>query len=168
MCLVMVLCLMKISFNRLNLVKEMLGYPDVKVLETATGSLVKINGKDILMFGFPSVLKASNGGSSKEVVILKSEKDLKNTKKLLNSGRPLLIEKYLPGIEVTIAILQNRPLPVLEIIPPKGKWFNYRYKYSGETKEIPFAPSIGKNLQELVQTIALKIHKTLEIKPCLS
>ena len=51
------------------------------------------------------------------MVILKSEQDLNKIvlKRLLQSNSPLLIEKFLPGIEVTVAILQNKPLPVLEI-----------------------------------------------------
>lgn len=129
---------------------------------TAKWKIVKTK-KDIINFGFPCVLKASSGGSSREVVILKSEKDLPKSIKFLRSNTELLVEKYLPGIEVTVAILQNTPLPVLEIVPPKDSWFNYQNKYSGETKEIPFAPSVSKNLQVQVQKIALKIHKTLSL-----
>src|SRR5207249_4264981 len=53
--------------------------------------------KDILDFGFPAVLKSSSGGSSKEVVILKSDKDLKssNTLELLKSGLELFVERFL-------------------------------------------------------------------------
>lgn len=123
------------------------------------------NEQDLLSFGFPSVLKASNGGSSKEVVILKTKEDLKNpqTKKLLNSKLDLFVEKFLPGIEVTVGILENSPLPVVEIVPPKGGWFNYRNKYSGATKEITNAPSVNQDLQKLTQKIAATIHQKLKI-----
>lgn len=127
----------------------------------------KVNTKQhIVSFGFPSVLKSSSGGSSLEVVILKSEADLKNRLlyKLLKSNQPLFVEKYLPGTEVTVAILQNKALPVVEIIPSTG-WFDYHSKYSPETKEIPYAPSVSTNIQRLTQKIALKIHQTLKLGP---
>ncbi len=120
---------------------------------------------DIFSFGFPSVLKSSSGGSSREVVILKSAKDLKKSlsKKLLKSKLPLFIEKFLPGIEITVAILGKKALPVLEIVPPKGGWFDYKNKYWGETKEIPFAPSVSDSIQNKAQQIALKIHNSLKL-----
>ncbi|MEK7617158.1 MAG: ATP-grasp domain-containing protein [Patescibacteria group bacterium] len=119
----------------------------------------------ILNFGFPSVLKASSGGSSREVVILKSERDLENheVKKLLNSKLELFVEKFLSGIEVTVGILGNRALPVVEISPPKGGWFDYKNKYSGATKEIPHAPSVPRDLQKLTKKIAENIHKKLSL-----
>lgn len=118
--------------------------------------------KDIVDFGFPCVFKSSNGGSSKEVFILKSKKDLKNKlcQKLLKSGFPLFVEKYLPGIEVTAAILDGKALPIIEIVPPNGGWFDFKNKYSGKTKEIPNAPSLSPKQKKEIQNIALKIHNT--------
>lgn len=123
--------------------------------------------EDIVKFGFPSVLKSSSGGSSKEVTILKHPKDLKSyiCSKLLKSGLPLFVEKYLPGVEVTVGILNNKALPVVEIIPPKGSWFDYKNKYWGQTAEIPHAPSLTPKLRKAVQQIALKIHTSLNLGP---
>lgn len=125
------------------------------------------NQKDIINFGFPSVLKSSNGGSSKEVVILKSANDLKThfCKNLLESGLPLFVERFLPGIEVTVAVFDDKALPVIEIIPPKGRWFDYKNKYSGTTKEIPNAPSLNENQKLSVQKLALEIHQKLKLGP---
>jgi D-alanine-D-alanine ligase len=116
--------------------------------------------KDILEFGFPSVLKTSSGGSSREVSILKSESDLDsyNTKKILRSKIPIYVERFLPGIEVTVGVLNNKALPVLEIVPKTGSWFSYKNKYDNSTQEIPFAPSVDKKTQINAQQIALKIH----------
>ena len=121
--------------------------------------------KDVEKFGVPSVLKSSNGGSSLEVVILKSLKDIKSyqTQKLLNSNLPLFIEEYVSGIEVTVGILGNRVLPVIEIKPPKGEWFDYKNKYTGKTQEIINAPSLDKKTQIQVQDLALMIHKKLDL-----
>ncbi|MBI2621783.1 MAG: ATP-grasp domain-containing protein [Candidatus Levybacteria bacterium] len=117
--------------------------------------------QDIINFGLPCVLKTTSGGSTLEVVILKDKSDLEtaDTERLLNSGIDLFVEKYIQGPEITVGILNNKAYPVLEIVPPEGSWFNYENKYSGASKEIPFAPSVPKKLQKQAQRIALKIHR---------
>lgn len=138
---------------------------DENKVPTAPWKQIK-SKKDILKFGFPCVLKASSGGSSKEVAILRDQSDLKkaSVKKILKLNDWLLVEKYLPGIEVTVGILKDKPLPVIEVIPPKGGWFDYENKYSGATRELPNAPSLTERQREEVQTIALKIHKLLNLR----
>jgi len=137
---------------------------DKNNIPTPNWTIIKTKA-DILKFGFPSVLKASAGGSSREVVILKSKNDLKDylVNKLLKTNPALFVEEYLPGVEVTVAILGNKALPVVEIVPPEGEWFDYQNKYSGATKEIPNAPSISPAQRKLVQKIALKIHQSLNL-----
>lgn len=122
---------------------------------------------DILKFGFPCVLKASKGGSSKEVFMLKSTKDLKNKsiQKLFQSDLELFVEDCIQGIEVTAGILGKQALPLMEIIPPNGSWFSYQNKYTGKTQEIPFSPSLPKKTQEKIQQIALKIHQYFDLGP---
>ncbi len=141
----------KISFKK---------YCDKNSILTPPWKKVK-KEKDVLNFGFPSVLKSTNGGSSKEVVILKREEDLKSKacQKLLSSDSPLFVERYINGIEATVGILNNEALPVMEIVPPKGKWFDYKNKYSGETKEIPNAPTLSEGMKKKLQKITVKIHK---------
>ena len=51
----------------------------------------------------------------------------------------------------------------MEIVPPKDAWFDYKNKYSGKSKEIPFAPSVSKAKQHKVQKIALQIHRNLNL-----
>lgn len=137
---------------------------DQNNIPTSPWQIIK-NKADIINFGFPSVLKGSSGGSSREVVILKSPQDFHQNlfKKLLKSNLPLFVEKYLPGVEVTVGILKNQALPVVEIIPPEGGWFDYQNKYWGTTQEIPHAPSLDEKTKKEVQKIALKIHKTLNL-----
>ncbi|TSC63338.1 MAG: D-alanine-D-alanine ligase, partial [Microgenomates group bacterium Gr01-1014_93] len=78
---------------------------EIRKIKTAQWEAVK-NGQDIVNFGFPSVLKSSSGGSSKEVLILRSKKDLKskNCQQLLKSNQEFFIEKFIEGLEVTVAV----------------------------------------------------------------
>lgn len=139
-------------------------FADKNKIPTSTWKKVK-SKEDIIKFGFPSVLKSSSGGSSREVVILKSKDSLKSylVNKLLKSNLPLFVEKYLQGIEVTVAMLGNKSLPVVEIVPPDGEWFDYQNKYWGATKEIPHAPSLDEKTKKLVQEISEKIHKNFNL-----
>ncbi len=131
---------------------------------TADWKLIK-KPQDILIFGLPCVVKNSKGGSSKEVVILTDEKSLtnKNLIRLLNLDNQIYVEKYLNGIEITVGVIDKKALPVIEITPPKGKWFDYKNKYSGETKEIPHAPSLTEKERKEAKKIAEKIHKVLNL-----
>jgi D-alanine-D-alanine ligase len=137
---------------------------DTEGIKTSPWKIIK-KKQDVLDFGFPSVLKASNGGSSREVVILKNEFDLESddAKNLLKNGKELYAEKFQEGKEVTVGILDDEPLPIIEIVPPQGSWFSFENKYTSGTKEIPFAPSINKDLQEEIQATTLKIHKELNL-----
>nr|MBI5455705.1 hypothetical protein [Candidatus Levybacteria bacterium] len=135
-------------------------YCDINGIPTSSWKIVR-NIKDVLDFGLPCVLKSSNGGSSREVVILKAESDLKKSdfKKLINSGSPLFVEKYMKGTEITVGILNEKVLPFIEIIPPIGSWFSYENKYKNTTQEIPLAPSVSKDKQKEIEDIVLKIQK---------
>ncbi len=137
---------------------------DKNNIPTPIWKLVK-QRRDIVKFGFPCVLKASNGGSSLEVVMIPKKNDLKKTKvnKLLKSKMPLFVEKLIKGVDITISVLGDQALPVIEIVPPENEWFSYENKYSSETKEIPFAPSIAQDLQKKAQAAAIMIHKELNL-----
>lgn len=149
-----------IAFNKIAFKK----YCNKKHLPTADWKIVK-STKDISAAGFPCVLKAAEGGSSHEVVVLRSAKDLNKSqaKKILALKSKLFVEALLEGIEITVGVLLGKALPVVEIVPPPGRWFDYKNKYSGGTREFPFAPSITKHMQRRVQEMALRIHANLRL-----
>jgi D-alanine-D-alanine ligase len=150
----------KIAFDKILFKK----YCDKNHIPTADWRVVK-NMNDIARFGFPCVLKAANGGSSHEVALLHSSKDVRSpmVKKIFKLHDSFFVEKLINGVEITIGVLLGKALPVMEIIPPKDAWFDYKNKYSGKSKEIPFAPSISRSMQRRVQKIALQIHRALKL-----
>ncbi len=145
----------KISFKK---------YCDKNAIPTSPWKKIKTS-EEILTFGFPCVLKASNGGSSREVMILKSINDLENKsfEALMISNSPLFVERYIQGVEITVGVLNGKVLPFIEIIPPKNEWFSYENKYIDSTQEIPFAPSVGKDKQAEIAKIALKIGEDFDL-----
>src|SRR4029077_4076212 len=86
-----------------------------------------------------------------------------DAKNLLKSGRKLYIEKYKYGIELTVGVLNDKALPILQIIPPVGSWFNYENKYSPGTQEIPNPKSVSREIQEKIKKTTLKIHKDFNL-----
>lgn len=108
----------------------------------------------------PFVTKPENSGSSRAIYILKTEKDRKKVpiKNLIKQYKRLLVEDYIEGIEVTVGVLGEEILPVVEIRPSAGQWFDYENKYSGKTKEIALAPSLTEKQKKEVQEITRKIH----------
>ena len=70
----------------------------------------------------------------------------------------VMIEKWIDGKEFTVGILNDEPLPVIEIVPPKDKFYDYEAKYfSDETIYVP--SSLSKNEEHFLQNIALDIFK---------
>lgn len=147
----------KIIFNRIC---------DQQKIRKPEWKIVK-NIDDIKKFGFPCVLKAATGGSSREVVILQSEKELKKAlvKKIFSLKDRFLVERFIKGVEVTVGVMFNQALPLLEIVPPPSGWFNYTNKYNGQSKEIVGAPSLDNKTKKLLQQITLKINKLVNLYP---
>jgi D-alanine-D-alanine ligase len=77
----------------------------------------------------PLVVKTPRQGSTVGVVIVKNENELESAiGEAAKYGRELLIEKFVAGRELTIGILGDEALPILEIIP-KGGFYDFNNKY---------------------------------------
>src|SRR5438477_13167578 len=77
----------------------------------------------------PIVVKAPRQGSTVGVIIVKNESEIDSAiNEAAHYGRELLIEKFVSGRELTIGILGDQPLPILEIIP-KGGFYDFNNKY---------------------------------------
>src|SRR5437660_1053292 len=77
----------------------------------------------------PIVVKPPREGSTVGVVIVKSESEIESAiGEAAKYGRELLIEKFVFGRELTIGILGDQALPILEIIP-KGGFYDFNNKY---------------------------------------
>lgn len=112
--------------------------------------------------GPPCFIKPSDQGSSVGASIAKNNKEFKEALSLAKKySKKVLIEEYIEGKELTCAVLGNEnpvALPVIEILPKKGKFFDYDSKYlEGGSDEIVPA-KISKRLTKKVQDIAVRVH----------
>ncbi len=112
---------------------------------------------------FPVVIKPFNEGSSVEVYIC-NEKNLLSNLKKLSSYKEIMIEKYIPGREIQVAIMGKRKLGAIELIP-KRKFYDYQAKYNAKSKTKHVIPvKINKNKMNELLNIALKAHKIIGCK----
>ena len=113
--------------------------------------------------GFPVVLKPLNEGSSVNVYICSKINFNNNLKKLKEYGE-ILIEKYIPGREIQVAILSNKILGAIEL-KPKRQFYDYQAKYDLKAKTEHIIPvKIPKFQYQKVTSIALKAHKLLKCR----
>ena len=111
---------------------------------------------------FPIVMKPINEGSSLGVYICKNEIQFNlNFRKLKKNYDRVLIEEYIPGKEIQVAVMGNKALGAIELVP-KRAFYDYKAKYSvkAETKHIMPAPIEKKKYNEVLN-LAKKAHKIL-------
>jgi len=121
--------------------------------------IIKINKK----LKFPVVVKPLNEGSSVNVYICNK----KNIFKILNSikdYKKVMIEEFIGGREIQVAIMGNKKLGAIEL-RPKRKFYDYQAKYNTKAKTQHIIPvDLSKKNFNLVMKIAFKAHKIIGCK----
>jgi D-alanine-D-alanine ligase len=116
------------------------------------------------------VLKPPREGSTVGVHIIKSENEIAAAMDdLARFGRDVLVERFIPGRELTIGILGDQALPILEIIP-KGGFYDFTNKYpflnpqAGGGAQHVCPAQIDPAKTEEIQQLALKAHRALGLE----
>lgn len=118
----------------------------------------------------PFVIKAPRQGSTVGVHIIKNEREIDAA--IVDAGkydRELLVEKFVPGRELTIGILGEQALPILEIIP-KGGFYDFTNKYpflnpsAGGGAEHVCPAKIPEDRTREIQDLALRAHRSLGLQ----
>ena len=112
---------------------------------------------------FPVVAKPLNEGSSVNVYICNE----KNIIKILNSikqYKKVMIEEFIGGREIQVAIMGNKKLGAIEL-KPKRKFYDYKAKYSNNAKTEHIIPvDLPKNKLNKAMDLSLKAHKIIGCK----
>ncbi len=113
--------------------------------------------------GFPLVVKPLNEGSSVNVFICNKNNFIKTLRKLNDYGE-VLLEKYIPGREIQVAVLSDKVLGAIELRPTR-KFYDYEAKYNPKARTEHIIPvKISKKKYKEVVKIALKAHKILNCR----
>ena len=123
-------------------------------------NIVKIIEKKLK---FPVVIKPINEGSSVHVYIC-TKKDINKNLQILSMYNQILIEEFIPGREIQVAIMGNKTLGAIEL-KPKRKFYDYKAKYNSNAKTKHIIPvSLSKKDLHRVTTITRKSHQLIGCK----
>ena len=109
----------------------------------------------------PVVVKPAREGSTIGVSIVRKDEDLSPALKGAGGyDEEILVEEFMRGKEITVGILEDIPLPIIEIVPKSG-FYDYRSKYTqGETQYI-LPARVAREKYLYAQEISLKAFQTL-------
>ncbi|MDH7603539.1 MAG: D-alanine--D-alanine ligase [Melioribacter sp.] len=106
-------------------------------------------------FGYPCVVKPNDQGSTIGLTICRGDAEVQKSIELAQQySDKVLIEEYISGREVTVGIIGQQPLPVLEIKPKSG-FYDYTSKYTSGMTEYEVPADIPKKVAEHLQHQAL-------------
>ena len=109
---------------------------------------------------FPVVVKPINEGSSVNVYIC-TKKNITKILKSMESYKEVMIEEFIAGREIQVAIMGNKKLGAIEL-KPKRKFYDYDAKYNTNAKTQHIIPvEISRNKLNEVMNMALKAHKII-------
>ena len=122
----------------------------------------KLSERILSEIGLPCVIKSNDQGSTVGLTIVEEENKIEEAVKLaLAFSDKALIEEYIPGREITVAILGKEALPVLEIIPKDG-FYDYERKYTPGMSDYIVPADIPDEVFKAIQEQALIAFNSLK------
>jgi D-alanine-D-alanine ligase len=115
-------------------------------------------------FEVPFVVKSPRQGSSVGVHIIKDSADLDGAlEDCFRFGEAVIVEEFFSGRELTVGILGDDALPVIEIVPREG-FYDYQHKYTKGASEYFVPAPIGDEATQAVQYAALAAKRALGLE----
>ena len=115
---------------------------------------------DQIPFAPPFVIKPNSGGSSVGIHFIKLKEQIEEVGRIVaDQDREYLLEKYIPGRELTVAVLNGRPLTVTDIVT--DDWYNYDAKYKNGGSEHIVPADIPQEIFDLCINYAVTAHNSL-------
>ena len=114
--------------------------------------------------GFPVVVKPSKQGSTVGLSVVKKREDFESAvKEAWRYDDEVMIEKFIPGRELTVGILGDMALPVGEI-KPVHEIYDYECKYTAGMAVEEFPAALTKEQSQRVQAQAVAAFKSLKLR----
>lgn len=110
---------------------------------------------------FPCVVKPRYEGSSIGLSIVRSSEYFSDAvRSAAKFSKEIIVEEFVPGREMTVGILEDKPLPIVEIVTEHGVYdFNAKY-HSDKTRYIVPA-QVNEDCYKKMQEEALRAHNSL-------
>jgi D-alanine-D-alanine ligase len=145
-----------------DLSKKLFRVADVKTADwlMAPATTEQVEG----MLGLPVIVKPSKQGSTVGLTLVKKRSDLPGAiEEALKYDDEVMIERFVPGRELTVGVLGDVSLPVGEIIS-KHEIYDYECKYTAGMATEEFPAKISPEATERVQKQALAAFRSLKLK----
>lgn len=114
--------------------------------------------------GFPCIVKPNDQGSTIGLTLCKTEADVPQAiKAALNLSDQALIEEYIEGRELTVAVLDGTPLPICEI-SPKHNHYDYECKYTTGMSEYIVPADLPENVTKHLHEQAILAYDSVQCK----
>lgn len=138
--------------------KANLTIPRAEVLQKGNHRGKKYNFEQL---GLPLVVKPASQGSSVGLSIIDRQDQFSAALDLaFQYEDKVLIEEYIPGRELTVGILDEEALPLIEIVP-KNRFFDFQAKYQSGMSEYIVPARVAPQIAKLAQAKALLAHQIL-------
>ena len=112
-------------------------------------------------FSYPVVVKPTNQGSSLGVSMVRREEELEAALAAAwRYGSKILIEEFVAGREMTVGVLGDEPLPIVEIRPSQP-FFDYTAKYTAGSTDYVVPAPLSHRIADDVQAAGLAAHQAL-------
>jgi D-alanine-D-alanine ligase len=125
-----------------------------------------VYGNSKIALPLPFVVKPANEGSSFGVsIVRKAAERASAIKKALEYDKKILIEEFVEGVEITVAVINGKTLPVIGVKPKSGFYdFDAKYKKGGTDYIVP--AKITKTTAKKAARIALNVYKVFDLAGC--
>jgi D-alanine-D-alanine ligase len=107
----------------------------------------------------PFVIKPISEGSSVATFVVKEGDELPDYEDI-KKYKKFLVEEFIIGTELSVAVIDSKPLGVIELKPKQG-FYDYKNKYSAGTTDYVMPANIEKSLYEETMESSYKLHKAL-------
>ena len=114
-------------------------------------------------FPVPYVVKPASEGSSVGISIVKKKQEAPAAlKEALKYDSKIIIEEFVKGQEITVAVINGNALPVIEVRPKSG-FYNFEAKYSKGKTEYVVPAEISSAMVKKASDIALTVYTTFNL-----
>ncbi|HEV8128707.1 MAG TPA: D-alanine--D-alanine ligase [Candidatus Eisenbacteria bacterium] len=113
--------------------------------------------------GYPVIVKPNDQGSSVGISVVRTKAELLPAiEDARRYGRLILVESFIEGREVTVAVLEGRSFPVVEI-EPEGGWYDYRHKYTAGASRYEVPAKLPPEITERILSLGRDACRALRV-----
>lgn len=143
------------------LAKEIFTYHGIP---TPAGIHLKAGEAESKKVPYPCIVKSCKGGSSVGVVIANNDEEYEAAKEeAFRYDDEVVIEQYIKGREFSVAVMEGKALPIIEIAPLQG-FYDYKNKYQAGSAVETCPADLPADKTKEMQEIAENVFKALRLK----